>query len=349
MLKNSIKYNPNGSENNALNKGNWWIGTGDVNKHPTSSTGFYRTITPNGYAIYSPKPSGEPSVHVLNSDNELIKFTNRFYNNNFTTVAECLNYYANESDLLCQTNDFETIITDNLFVFYDASKPSSHPKMGDKWFDLSPNKNNGILNNGIFNNDNGSLVSGESNSYIYIEPNSFSRNDPNSPFSPENTDLCLSIWFKPKTIQSYSTNHNTHNVIFANAGDNFDDNFELGFTKNTIDIYTELKENQGLNNGKEYTINTSISEDNWYNLVINKSADFGIKTYKNNVLIDTDPNAKSKFIPSSGFDYELSLFASLHVDTFFNGLISVLLLYNRALFPAEIDQNFQVMRSRFGI
>ena len=57
-MPNPIKYNSL-TEDNALNIGNFWIGTGDVDKGPTSTTGYYNGITPppNGYAIY---------VHKLN-------------------------------------------------------------------------------------------------------------------------------------------------------------------------------------------------------------------------------------------------------------------------------------------
>jgi hypothetical protein len=52
-MPNAIKYNTS-AETLALKKGNFWIGTGDVGKGPTSSTGFYNGITPpsGGYTIY---------------------------------------------------------------------------------------------------------------------------------------------------------------------------------------------------------------------------------------------------------------------------------------------------------
>jgi hypothetical protein len=52
-MPNAIKYNTS-AETLALKKGNFYIGTGDVGKGPTSSTGFYNGITPpsGGYTIY---------------------------------------------------------------------------------------------------------------------------------------------------------------------------------------------------------------------------------------------------------------------------------------------------------
>lgn len=46
-MPNAIKYNDNeGAETLALQKGNFYIGTGDVGKGPTSTTGYYNGITP---------------------------------------------------------------------------------------------------------------------------------------------------------------------------------------------------------------------------------------------------------------------------------------------------------------
>ena len=58
-MPNAIKYNVS-AETLALKKGNFYIGTGDVSKGPTSSTGFYNGINPpsGGYTIYLNKASG---------------------------------------------------------------------------------------------------------------------------------------------------------------------------------------------------------------------------------------------------------------------------------------------------
>ena len=61
-----------------LKKGNFWIGTGDVSKGPTSSTGFYNGINPpsGGYTIYLNKASGGPSIYTATNDAQLISLTN---------------------------------------------------------------------------------------------------------------------------------------------------------------------------------------------------------------------------------------------------------------------------------
>jgi hypothetical protein len=76
-MPNSIKYNVS-AETLALKKGNFYIGTGDVGKGPTSSTGFYNGITPpsGGYTIYLNKETGGPSIYTVTTEAELTGLTN---------------------------------------------------------------------------------------------------------------------------------------------------------------------------------------------------------------------------------------------------------------------------------
>jgi len=76
-MPNAIKYNLS-AETLALKKGNFYIGTGDVGKGPTSSTGFYNGITPpsGGYTIYLNKASGGPSIYTVNTEAQLTALTN---------------------------------------------------------------------------------------------------------------------------------------------------------------------------------------------------------------------------------------------------------------------------------
>jgi energy-coupling factor transporter ATP-binding protein EcfA2 len=52
-MPNGIKYSTD-TQSLALKKGNFYIGTGDVGKGPTSTTGYYKGISPpnGGYTIY---------------------------------------------------------------------------------------------------------------------------------------------------------------------------------------------------------------------------------------------------------------------------------------------------------
>ena len=89
-MPNPIKYNT-GAETLALQKGNFWIGTGAVGKGPTSITGYYNGITPpsGGYTIYLNKASGGPSIYCPADNSQLISLTNSIAGASYTTTQQC--------------------------------------------------------------------------------------------------------------------------------------------------------------------------------------------------------------------------------------------------------------------
>ena len=148
-MPNPIKYSTT-SETLALKKGNFYIGTNDVGKGPTSSTGYWNGITPpaGGYTIYTNKLIEGPSIFVASSDEQLIKFTNGFSSQNFTTVTQCLNWYATQTNYVCLNKNYEQIVTNGLVLNFDASFTASYPGIDSTWYDIS-GSNNGTLINGV--------------------------------------------------------------------------------------------------------------------------------------------------------------------------------------------------------
>ena len=120
-MPNAIKYNVS-AETLALKKGNFWIGTGDVGKGPTSSTGFYNGITPpsGGYTIYLNKVSGGPSIYTVTSDAQLISLTNLIAGASYTTITQCLTYYAGQTDKMVLNLDYGALQTTDLTFCLDA-------------------------------------------------------------------------------------------------------------------------------------------------------------------------------------------------------------------------------------
>jgi hypothetical protein len=173
-MPNSIKYNAS-AETLALKKGNFWIGTGDVGKGPTSTSGFYNGITPpsGGYTIYLNKSSNGPSIYVASNDSQLIDYTNRIAGTSYTTVNECLNYYITQTDKMVFNRDYDSIVTNGLLLNVDSSFSPSYPKNGTTIYDISSQGNNGSLVNGpTYNNTyGGSLSFDGTNDYIDVVGN----------------------------------------------------------------------------------------------------------------------------------------------------------------------------------
>ena len=160
-MPNAIKYSTS-AQSLALKKGNFWIGTGDVGKGPTSTTDYYNGITPpsGGYTIYLNKASGGPSIYTASNDSQLVSLTNSIAGSSYTTAAECLVYYSGQSDKMCFNRDCGAIPTNGLILNLDAGFTPSYPTSGSTWYDTSSAGNNSTLLNGVgYSSANGGSLS----------------------------------------------------------------------------------------------------------------------------------------------------------------------------------------------
>ena len=163
-MPNGIKYTVGSTEAGCLRKGNMLISNNTANTGAT----FFTGINPptNGYTIYVNKASGGPSIYCPANDTQLIDITNKNIAGTvgspagYTTAAQCLEYFASQTDKLCVNFNYEGIVTNGLMLNYDAGFDPSYPTTGTTWYDLSGNANNGTLTNGpTFNSANsGSIV-----------------------------------------------------------------------------------------------------------------------------------------------------------------------------------------------
>ena len=137
-MPNAIKYSTD-TQSLALKKGNFYIATGDVGKGPTSTTGYYNGITPpaGGYTIYLNKASGGPSIYVASNDSELITLTNKIAGASYSTAAQCLSYFAGQTDKIVLSFDIGNIVTDSLSLCLLPQNSISYPKGGGSWYDIA--------------------------------------------------------------------------------------------------------------------------------------------------------------------------------------------------------------------
>ena len=169
-MPNAIKYNVS-AETLALKKGNFWIGTGDVGKGPTSSTGFYNGITPpsGGYTIYLNKESGGPSIYTVTTEAQMVSLTNTIGAQSFTTSGQCLNWFATQTDKMIFNIDYPAIVTNGLVLNMDAAFVPSYSTSGTSWYSIGVSGNTGSLVNGPTYSD-GSIVFDGTNDVVSITP-----------------------------------------------------------------------------------------------------------------------------------------------------------------------------------
>ena len=323
-MSNTIKYSES-TEQRALNKGNWWIGTGDSNKGPSDVTGFYAGVTPpsSGYTIYIKREDNLPSIFVAQNDQELINLTNLITESDFSTVQQCLVYYQTQDDKLCVNREMENIVTEGLVLNLDAGYVPSYPTSGTTWYDLSGNGNNGTLINGpTFSS--GSIVFDGADDNGQINNTGLSAAE----------DCTLEVWAK-------SDNYVTQSGILANksyystgegvAIGNISNPQRLGFTIRTD---SEVK----------IVFFNYTSTYGWSHFVGVKGSD-EVRTYTNGVLINTQTYSGSITTDNDN----LSIGRYLGYGRYWDGNLAIVRVYNRSITETEVLQNYNAQKGRFGL
>jgi hypothetical protein len=323
-MPNAIKYNVS-AETLALKKGNFWIGTGDVGKGPTSSTGFYNGITPpsGGYTIYLNKETSGPSIYTVTTEAQLTGLTSTIAGQTLTTSGACLNWFATQTDKMIFNIDYPAIVTNGLVLNLDAGFTPSYPTTNTTWYDVSSGGNNGTLTNGpTFNSSNGgSIVFDGVDDYVDCGNSiTFAQG------------FTLFILFK--TTASTLT-------VMAGKFSGAPNDFWVGVLSNGT-----LRFSISMGGKREPTSTTVINTGNWYlGTVIYNPSTFAASLYVNGNIEQTVIGDTLFLEPNPPF--VLGNFPGQNF--FFPGSIAISQVYNRALTAAEVLQNYNALKGRFGL
>jgi len=322
-MPNPIKYSTTG-DTLSIKAGNFYFGTGDFGKGPSLSTRYYNGVSPasNSYTVYSynANQSSNISFYGSTNDSELITYTNLISGQNFSTATQCLNWYVTQTNYVCINRDYEGIVTSGLTLCLDAGFTSSYTSSGTTWYDLSYNGlNNTLFNGPTFSSFNGGgIVFDGTDDYSHVGASTILD-------ITGNVTVCS--WVKP----SLFTNQGNITAKNGNAG------YRMRFQSNgTFWLYA---------NGNQITSPLSYSTNNWYHAV-GVFSSTGLRMYINGSLVQSNANAFNPNFGSASNFYIGSLNTTLEK---FNGTISIINVYNRALSATEILQNFNAQKSRFGL
>lgn len=209
-------------------------------------------------------------------------------------------------------------VVSGLIMHLDAGNTASYSGTGNVWNDISGYGNHGTLvNNPLYNSSNGgNLVFNGSNNYI------------NAPLT-KTTSCSFSVWAR-------STNTNSQNMLF-NAGNN-GSGPNLFFSNGILSWNTWDFSNNPFGN-----IPPSSSDGNWHNyVVVNDAVSNTAKLYYDGVLYGTAVYKDASV--------STSLYIGGTTSTFmWNGAIANFQVHNIALTSLEVDQNFNSLKSRYGL
>jgi hypothetical protein len=343
-MPNAIKYNVS-AETLALKKGNFWIGTGDVGKGPTSSTGYYNGITPpsGGYTIYL---NDGPRIYMVNTVAQLTGLTSQIAAQTFTTSGQCLNWFATQTDKMIFNIDYPAIVTNGLVLNLDAGFTPSYSQSGVTWYDLSSSVNNCTLVNGptYSTSQGGGIKFDATDDYTTIPDSS----------SIDLTTLTVSLWFNRGDILSFTGDQQN---FFVKGNTNVAGGDQLC---PQVSLYGATGGGQyawsagalGGGGGSIIPPSQVLFANQWYNLVFTHVSTNAPIPYLNGVKQTnwTVTGASNPLVPNTwratiSGDVE----RPLNKTATFNGIMSIVQLYNRALSETEVLQNWNALKGRFGL
>ena len=216
------------------------------------------------------------------------------------------------------------VVQTNLKLNLDASVLTSYSG-NNSWIDLSSSGYNGTKNAGVTANTvNGGVLSfdGSTGQISFSSSASASNLGLNGYHTAE-------IWCYPRSfatdgglfscIQSYSTNNALHYLIRS--------------AKPYLAWY-----------GNDISSPTTLTANTWYHIVFVYDTDLKQKIYLNGVL-NVSQTSATGFAGTTAV-LNIGIYYSPYL---FDGLISNVRIYNRALSLVEIQQNFNALRGRFGV
>lgn len=221
------------------------------------------------------------------------------------------------------------IVTNGLVLALDAADKKSYAGSGTAWNDLSGNNNNGTLVNGpTFSSANGgSIVFDGVNDYV-------STNITTAILSPS-SNFSIICW----AYINISLTGLKDFVYLGNRGVYTPNNNWIGlaFLGSTIYVGDYV-------NPADYSLTFTVPSTGWYQVaqIRNGANHFGFLNAvqrASGTYTNTSINAAST----------LRIGNSISNVDYMNGNIAIVQIYNKALTAAEISQNFNATRGRFGI
>lgn len=228
-----------------------------------------------------------------------------------------------------------SIVTSGLVLYLDAANIKSYPRTGTTWTDLIGNGNNGTLTNGV-SYSNGDMVFDGVNNYIAFPVNIWNHNTGN-PFT-------ISCWFK-STQGTGGTifGQNSSNTPAGNTG-----YVPVIYLRSDGKIRTETFWTGSVSNA--IVSSSAYNDGKYHNVVCTFSA--GTQT------LYIDSQYIGQLTSTTQTSYSSSYYYFLGAGnpggrslgtSYFSGSISSFSFHNRALSVAEVQQNFNALRGRYGL
>ena len=224
----------------------------------------------------------------------------------------------------------DSIVMDGIIGHWDVADKNSYPGSGATWTDLSDSGNNATITNATFSSGNaGSLNFDGNGDYAYLGSNT-------STFI-NLTAVSVECWFYRNGAKATSGGYD---MIFDSYTGS------TGTINLGLDISSDPEPAIWTVTGGWATTGAAISDSTWYHMVGTSSEAVDYRyIYINGRLWDSH-SATTDLGTSGNFTIGGRQTDDSH---HFNGLIPLVRMYNKELSAAEVLQNFNAHKSRFGL
>jgi hypothetical protein len=313
---------------------------------PTASTGLYSNVLSNStstYVITKVIDTNTPPIFFAPPDDAtLIRLANLEGAGGVTTLNNALAWFAGQNGYIINANtDFPNIVVNGLTAYLDATLPGSYPNGGTNWYDLSGNGNNGglVFGSPTFStfDSKRSIRFSNQNKVVYQDNHDGFQLTTNPGISASGTSFTFEAWFYQVTAQQGGT------VILSNAGSC--DGYRWG--PNGTYAYWLLG-NLDCSQYSEGGVNNSTTMiDRWVQMVgiFDRANTLGGGAKFYHYINGTLEGSVGTYTPT----IQLSQPGISYCCGAFDGYLSVVRVYNRALTQTEITQNFNAQKSYFGL
>jgi hypothetical protein len=326
-MANGIKYSAS-AQTQALKKGDFWIATGDIGK----GSDYYSEIPPptGGYTIYLNKASGGPSIFTASSDAQLIYWTKQISGNTYGTVAECLNWFAGQSDKMVFNKSYPAIITDQLVLSLDSSFTSSYPRTGTTWYNMSGASNSTLVNGAVFDSSSGGIRFDGADDYVntsVLTNSIFSSNDPFSVSIFVNPTATISVTSGLVCNQKYQSEPSPGGFGIVT------------YSSNQVGVNMTKNDGTGIQSYQQIAP-TTLSINSWQNITYTYDPVAGtVRAYKNGSLVNAGTSASYKWTPEARATW-VGANTQGGWETRFTGQILNVCIYKKTLSASDILQNY---------
>ena len=236
-------------------------------------------------------------------------------------------------------NFFGGLVTDGMILNLDAAKLQSYSGSGTNWVNLINNS----ISGGTLTNGPTLTGSGKNLAITFDGTNDYTEVLDNSIIDFGTSNFTSNIWIYPN---SSLTSNTEYGAINKNNGFQNSTGWGLELSTYTVTSPYQKLRLEGFNSGQSSWENSNVigfvRTEIWSNVNLIRTGN-KFELYINGSLSGTKINS------NVGLNVDNSVNLSSTWQSYFKGNISNFNLFNRALSPFDIFQNFNAYKSRYGI